>query len=116
MSGDGGYDKHFAEIGKTYGPIDFAILEDGQYNQKWRYIHMLPEHVVQAAKDLQVKQFLPVHNSKFALSVHPWSEPLQKVSDLCKSEHVLVATPMIGEKVMLNDSTQQFSNWWKGVK
>ena len=116
MSGDGGYDKHFGKIGKTYGPIDFAILEDGQYNQKWRYIHMLPEQVVQAAKDLQVKQFLPVHNSKFALSVHPWFEPLQKVSDLCKTENIAVATPLLGEKVNLKDSSQQFSNWWKAVK
>lgn len=27
LGGDGGYDKHFAEIGEKYGPFDLAILK-----------------------------------------------------------------------------------------
>ncbi|MGB3007744.1 MAG: MBL fold metallo-hydrolase, partial [Chitinophagaceae bacterium] len=31
IGGDSGYDSHFSEIGKKYGPFDLAILEAGQY-------------------------------------------------------------------------------------
>ena len=52
IGGDGGYDSHFAEIGKQFGEIDLAILENGQYNHSWKYIHMHPNEVLQAGKDL----------------------------------------------------------------
>jgi L-ascorbate metabolism protein UlaG (beta-lactamase superfamily) len=38
LGGDSGYEKHFAEIGKKFGPFDLAILECGQYNEWWPYI------------------------------------------------------------------------------
>src|SRR5208283_2368005 len=68
IGGDSGYDTHFADIGKKFGPIDLAILENGQYNIKWRYIHSLPHEVLIAARDLNAIRLLPVHNSKFALA------------------------------------------------
>ena len=52
IGGDSGYDTHFAEIGNTFGPFDLVILENGQYDKSWKYIHMMPEEVLQAAKDL----------------------------------------------------------------
>jgi L-ascorbate metabolism protein UlaG (beta-lactamase superfamily) len=45
LGGDSGYDTHFAEIGKAFGPFDLAILECGQYNRNWKYIHMMPEEL-----------------------------------------------------------------------
>lgn len=78
IGGDSGYDVHFKEIGEKYGPFDWAILENGQYNEKWRYIHTLPNEFVKVAEDLNVKNVLPVHSGKFALAQHPWTEPLQK--------------------------------------
>ena len=84
IGGDGGYDKHFSEIGKTFGPFDLAILENGQYNKNWRYIHQLPEDVLKSFNDLNAKRLLPVHSSKFALANHPWDEPLTTISKNCK--------------------------------
>ena len=115
-SGDGGYDKHFAAIGKKYGPIDLAILENGQYDSAWRYIHCLPTQVVQAAKDLNAKRFLPVHNSKFLLGRHEWDEPLRRTSMLSKEAGIPLVTPMIGQVVNLNDEKQKFSEWWRAVR
>jgi L-ascorbate metabolism protein UlaG (beta-lactamase superfamily) len=115
IGGDGGYDKHFAEIGKTFGPIDLAILENGQYNKNWRYIHMLPEEITKAFNGLNAKRLFTVHNSKFALGNHPWNEPLIKVSANSKAQNIPLITPMIGEQVNLKDSTQKFSEWWVGI-
>jgi len=115
IGGDGGYDKHFAEIGKTFGPIDLAILENGQYDNNWKYIHLLPDDLVKAFHDLNAKRLFTVHSSKFALGNHPWDEPLIKVTAHSKEFRIPLITPMIGEQVNLKDSTQKFSEWWKGI-
>ena len=113
IGGDGGYDSHFAEIGEKFGEIDLVILENGQYNQAWKYIHMMPEQVLQASTDLNAKRLLPVHHSKFALSIHSWDEPLNKISALNESKNIPLLTPKIGEKVLLDNFSQKFSEWWK---
>ena len=113
IGGDSGYDKHFAEAGKMYGPFDLAILECGQYSKNWKHIHMLPNEVLQAARDLNAKRLLPVHSSKFALSTHDWDAPLKTLTELNKKEGVNMITPMIGERVELKNMAQQFSRWWE---
>ena len=116
IGGDGGYDTHFAKIGKTFGDIDLAILENGQYNESWKYIHMMPGQVLQAGKDLNAKRIMPVHSMKFALANHVWDTPLKTITELNEDINFPLATPLIGEEVLLKDSTQTFSNWWEGIK
>ena len=116
IGGDSGYDTHYAEIGKKYGPIDIAVVENGQYDLKWKYIHNLPEEVLQAAVDLRARRMFPVHSSKFLMANHPWDEPLSKVTELNRRYNVPLITPIIGEVVYVKDSTQQFSRWWEGLK
>lgn len=116
IGGDGGYDTHFADIGKRFTAIDLALLENGQYNEKWKYIHMFPEQTLKAGKDLQAKRVLPVHNSKFALGQHAWDEPLQTLTKLHHDNDFILITPKIGQIVYLKDTSQQFEHWWKTVK
>lgn len=99
IGGDSGYGPHFKTIGEQFGPFDLAILECGQYNKNWPYIHSTPEEVVQEASDLRAAQFLPVHHSKFKLAQHPWYEPVERVKAL--SADLSVITPVIGERVKL---------------
>ncbi|REC50288.1 MBL fold metallo-hydrolase [Chryseobacterium pennipullorum] len=113
LGGDSGYDSHFKMIGDKYGPFHYAILENGQYGEAWRYIHTLPEEVIQAGLDLKAKRVIPVHTSKFALALHPWNEPLQKIAELGKEKELPILTPMIGQVVHLNDPSQQFRDWWE---
>ncbi len=113
LGGDSGYDTHFKMIGDQYGPFDYAIIENGQYNEAWKYIHALPEDVIQASLDVNARNIIPVHSSKFALALHPWNEPLKKVTSLGKAKNLHVLTPMIGEPVDLNKRDQVFSDWWE---
>lgn len=110
-SGDGGYDKHFAAIGKQFGPIDIAIMENGQYDKAWHYIHLLPEETLQAGRDLKAKRIVPVHNSKFALAKHPWNEPLNEITRLNERYKIPLITPVIGEIVNLEDTSKVFRRW-----
>lgn len=116
IGGDSGYDSHFAAIGKDFGSIDLAILENGQYDIKWKYIHALPGEVLQAARDLNAKRLFPVHSSKFAMANHAWDEPLKKITELNSSFNIPLITPVIGELVYLKDDTQRFKEWWNGVR
>lgn len=111
VGGDSGYDAQFNMIGKTYGPFDLAILENGQYGDDWPYIHMKPEETMQAATDLKARIVLPVHWGKFVLSVHPWNEPIERIVAEAKKLQLPVVTPQIGEPYTIGDIPQA-NNWW----
>jgi len=114
MGGDSGYDTHFKEIGNAYGPFDLVLLECGQYNKNWKYIHMMPEEVVQAGLDLKAKRLMPVHWSKFTLGQHAWDEPVIRLLEANKKVNLSVLTPMIGEEINLNSEIKT-SDWWTVV-
>jgi len=116
LGGDSGYGKHFADIGEQYGPFDLAILEDGQYNQAWIYIHMLPEQVLQAARDLNARSVLPVHHSKFSLAMHAWDDPLVRITEANTTYQLRLLTPKLGEKVLLADTAHRFVRWWESLR
>lgn len=114
IGGDSGYDTHFKAIGDKYGPFDIAILECGQYNVNWPYIHMMPEETAQAAADLRARLLLPVHWAKFKLALHPWNEPVERVLDAAVKLSIPVTTPMIGEPVPVK-GIYPHQQWWVGI-
>jgi L-ascorbate metabolism protein UlaG (beta-lactamase superfamily) len=116
IGGDSGYDEHFKTIGNLHGPFDLAILECGQYDKNWKYIHMIPEEVVQAAQDLNSKKLLAVHWGKFALGNHAWDEPAVRVHKAAQEKQLNLLTPMIGERVNIDDHSQQFLPWWENIE
>ncbi len=113
FSGDSGYDTHFKEIGEKYGPFDIALLECGQYNEDWKYIHMMPEETAQAAVDLQAKLAMPIHWGAFTLAYHDWMEPVERMTKKAKELNVNVATPRVGEVLQLKSSHIPQEKWWE---
>ena len=85
FSGDSGYGPHFKDIGKKYGPFDFAMLECGQYNENWTQIHMAPEETAMAAVDIGTKGMMPIHWGSFKLALHDWNEPAVRVTRKLKN-------------------------------
>lgn len=108
FSGDSGYGRHFKDIGEKFGPFDLAIMECGQYNKNWPFIHMNPEETLQAFDDLKGKILFPVHWGKFKLSLHPWREPVERISSGKRSRKIF--TPVIGSTVY---SSSETAVWWK---
>jgi L-ascorbate metabolism protein UlaG (beta-lactamase superfamily) len=113
IGGDSGYGEHFKRIGNEFGPFDLAIMECGQYNDFWQYIHASPEEVITASKDLKAKTTLPVHWGKFALSKHDWDDPIKRVTKEAEKESFPLFTPMIGEAMDMNNFTS--TRWWEKV-
>ncbi len=112
FSGDGGYAEHFKEIGDKYGPFDMALMECGQYNKMWKEVHMMPEETVQAGLDVKAKQLLPIHWAGFKLALHSWTDPIVRVKARAKELNLKLVTPLIGEEVVVSDSTKNYTDWW----
>jgi L-ascorbate metabolism protein UlaG (beta-lactamase superfamily) len=115
LGGDSGYDTHFVEIGQKYGPFDLVILENGQYDPAWIYLHATPKEVLQAARDLKAKRLMPVHSSKFSMANHSWDDPLNTITVLNENYNIPLVTPMIGEVVHLENKGQIFKDWWRTI-
>lgn len=111
IGGDSGYDNHFKEIGKKFGSFDLAILECGQYNEYWKYIHMMPEETAIAATELNAKVLFPVHWGKFGLAMHAWTDPIERVTKKAGELHLSTTTPRIGEVVEIGGSLSN-NKWW----
>ena len=112
FSGDSGYGAHFKGIGEKYGPFDFAMMECGQYNELWKEIHMMPEETAQASLDIKAKQMMPIHWAAFKLAMHPWTEPVERVSIKAKELGVDMITPKIGQPIYLNENSTTSNEWW----
>lgn len=113
---DSGFDSHYQKAGEKFGSFDLAILENGQYNLNWQYIHMMPEEVIQAGEALGAKHILPVHWGKFALSHHPWDEPIRRLTRAATGKQVSLIIPKIGEVVALDaPEGKTREDWWDNI-
>ena len=116
VGGDGGFSPHYAVIGKQFPQLDLAILENGQYSEQWSGIHMLPEHLGETMHALGAKRILTVHHAKFALSMHPWKEPIEHAKRLRDEEGLPILMPRIGQIVRYTDSTFTTDDWWEQLR
>jgi len=113
-SGDGGYSDQFKRIGDEYGPFDLTLMETGGYSDNWPHVHMQPEETLQAHLDLRGRQLMPVHNSTFSLSFHPWYEPLERIARLADKHNVPLLTPEIGRIFLLGEHPTT-RRWWRDL-
>lgn len=113
FSGDSGYGQHFKEIGEKYGPFDFAMMECGQYDEKWAAIHMVPEETVQASIDIKTAVMMPIHWGSFALALHSWNDPVLRVTKKAKELKQPITVPKIGDEILLDKIDTSQNEWWK---
>lgn len=115
FSGDSGYFPGFKEIGEKYGPFDLTFMECGAYNEGWSEIHMFPEETAQAHLDVKGRLLMPIHWGKFDLSLHPWKESVQRLSQKAGEENISLFTPQVGQMISLSDSSS-LDQWWEVYK
>jgi L-ascorbate metabolism protein UlaG (beta-lactamase superfamily) len=112
-SGDTGYDTHFKEIGKEYGPFDITLIEGAQYDPSWSDIHMVPEQSVQANLDVNGETMMLMHWGAFTLANHGWNEPIERALEEANEREVNIIAPQIGETVLLDsDLHMPPTSWW----
>lgn len=111
-SGDSGYGEHFAQIGKKFKSIDYALLENGQYNAKWAQIHMFPAETAKACNDLNAQYLIPVHSGRFSLSNHSFKDPYNMLDRLSSDKEYMLLTPFYSDVVLLNKNNKPYEKWW----
>jgi L-ascorbate metabolism protein UlaG (beta-lactamase superfamily) len=115
LGGDSGYGSHFKEIGEKFGSFDLAILECGQYNELWHYIHAYPEESLIITKEINAKMILPVHWAKFVLAQHSWTDSVERITNEAIAQNQPYTTPMIGEIVVIGENYPK-NHWWKNIQ
>lgn len=117
LSGDGGYGSHFAKLRQTLGgrKVDLALLEQGQYNERWPHVHMFPEQAADAAEDVGAAWFLPSHIGRFCISEHAWDDPFLRAAKAAEGRSYRLLTPLIGQAVDLEKDLREFPRWWEGL-
>lgn len=115
FSGDSGFGPHLAEIGERLGGFDLAVLDVGQYDERWAHIHMTPDEAVRASEALRAKALLPGHLGRFALAQHAWDDPLRRLVQASEGRPFTLLTPRIGEPLRLRVADHAFPRWWEGV-
>ncbi len=111
FSGDSGYAPHFKEISKRFPNIDYAFMENGQYDKRWQEIHMMPEETAKAFKDLNAKKLIPIHWGMFNFSLHNWYDPPIDLASHCTDCKLII--PYIGEIVDLSEDYMTPSGMFK---
>jgi L-ascorbate metabolism protein UlaG (beta-lactamase superfamily) len=112
FSGDSGYGSHLKAAGEAFGGFDVAFLDFGQYNEAWRWVHMLPKEIALAANDLKAKAIFPKHMGKFSQAYHSWDDPFIGTVKASEGQPYALIMPIPGEVVSLENPQQYISGWW----
>lgn len=114
FSGDSGYGSHFQVIANTLDAVDVAMLDSGQYDEQWRFTHMMPEDAAQAGRDLGATGVIPAHVGRFSLAFHDWDDPFNQLASLEQDDPFGLLTPRIGEVIELDSLAElDFTEWWR---
>jgi N-acyl-phosphatidylethanolamine-hydrolysing phospholipase D len=77
FSGDTGYGSLFLDIGRDYGPFDYALLSIGAYepNELMYAVHQSPEIAIRTAQELRATTVIPMHWGTITLADEPAFDP-----------------------------------------
>ncbi|MDF1672632.1 MAG: MBL fold metallo-hydrolase, partial [Vicingaceae bacterium] len=95
-----------------YGPFDFAMMECGQYDEKWSNIHMMPEETAQASLDINTEVMMPIHWGAFSLAFHDWDDPIKRVVKKVKDLNIPITVPVVGDEIILDNINLHLKKWW----
>lgn len=113
-TGDSGYFDDYAKIGAEYGPFDAALIQIGAYSPYWPDVHMTPEEGIATHLAVRGGLLVPVHWGTFNLSLHSWSEPVERVLLEAQAHGVRTAVPLPGQPIEVDDAPR-LDHWWRAV-
>jgi len=64
---------------------------------------------------VKARVLMPVHWAKFSLALHPWKEPIERLTVKAKELGLPLLTPMIGTVVVDADRARS-ERWWEGLE
>ena len=92
--------------------LDLALLEVGAWYPAWGDMHLGPDNALQALRLLGNPPLLPVHWSTFALAMHDWDQPAERLLELAPHAGAPLVMPRLGEAVQ-PAHTERVQPWWR---
>jgi len=82
FTGDTGYSRDFADIGRRFGSFDLAAIPIGAYEPRWFMAtqHVDPDEAVRIHQDVHARQSMAMHWGTFVMTDEPLDEPPQKLA------------------------------------
>ena len=114
FSGDTGLTTEYQVIRERLGPFDLVMLEVGAFHPAWGDIHLGPDNALKALQLLGGGAFLPVHWGTFALAMHAWDQPAERLLELALKAGARLLMPRLGELV---EPAREYpiESWWRAV-
>lgn len=114
FSGDTGLTTEYGAIRERLGPFNLVMLEVGGFHPSWGDIHLGPGKALEALALLGGGPFLPVHWGTFALAMHDWDEPAERLLTLGPKTGAELLMPRLGEPVEPGHGWELVP-WWRAA-
>ena len=114
FSGDTGLSGEYAAIRERLGPFDLALLEVGAFHPAWGDMHLGPDHALDALAALGNPPLLPVHWGTFALAMHDWDQPAERLLELAPGAGAQLVMPRLGEAIEPAHA-ETVTPWWRAA-
>jgi L-ascorbate metabolism protein UlaG (beta-lactamase superfamily) len=114
FSGDTGLTSEYQTIRERLGPFDLVMLEVGAFHPAWGDMHLGPENALKALAWLGNAPFLPIHWGTFALGMHAWDQPAERLLELAPQAGVELLMPRLGEAIE-PAHTRALEPWWRAA-
>jgi L-ascorbate metabolism protein UlaG (beta-lactamase superfamily) len=115
FSGDTGLTPEYEAIRARLGPFDLVMLEVGAFHPAWGDIHLGPDNALKALALLGGGAFLPVHWGTFALAMHAWDQPAERLLELAPRAGARLIMPRLGEAVEPAHA-DTVTPWWRAAE
>src|ERR1700734_1467334 len=89
------------------------MLEIGAFHPAWGDIHLGPDNALRAHAMLG-GVFMPVHWGTFALGMHAWDQPAERLLELAPSADAQLLMPLIGQPAEPAHAAVA-EPWWRVV-
>jgi L-ascorbate metabolism protein UlaG (beta-lactamase superfamily) len=113
FSGDTGLTTEYRPIRERLGPFDLVMLEIGAFHPAWGDIHLGPDNAIKAHAMLG-GAFMPVHWGTFALAMHPWDQPAERLLELAQHSDAQLLMPLLGQPAEPAHA-DIVESWWRAV-
>jgi L-ascorbate metabolism protein UlaG (beta-lactamase superfamily) len=114
FSGDTGLTTEYQSIRERLGPFDVVMLEVGAFYPAWGDIHLGPDNALKAHAMLG-GVFMPVHWGTFALAMHAWDQPAERLLELAPRTDAQLLMPLLGQPVEPAHAGI-VKPWWREVE
>jgi len=113
FSGDSGLTTEYRSIRERLGPFDVVMLEIGAFHPAWGDIHLGPDNALKAHAMLG-GVFMPVHWGTFALAMHAWDQPAERLLELAPRTDAQLLMPLLGQPAEPAHA-EIAKPWWREV-